>query len=398
MLFSISACKLCLKCILLLSFLYILHTNCNTGNQPVPDTYTYIQPQYGLVGLNTIADTISFALDEHTYKDIKSFNVFREKNTEYIAFYDRRSESINVYDYSSRQLANRFTLKKFIPGQLYKTSVFLKNFNNIFIANKTSLYLFDSTGTKKKSIHFLDEPAYAWPVFENCNPPVINDTSLFAIVRPNVKYKSLGALKEWKVLYEFNLQTGKAILHYSLPGLYRKGLYGYYFLDYNFCYNNNGYFVFSFPADTVIYETNLTNYHKSYFARSKNQQSDIKPVNKEALEKDEGLKAYSTRDSYGTVFFDPYRKYYLRLAKQRVSEEEFVTKSRKRKQTVLIFDEHFKIIGESEISNEIIFDSLFFTSDGNIYARINAKDEYALHFVQLQYEEKNSKSERLTRK
>jgi hypothetical protein len=212
-----------------------------------------------------------------------------------------------------------------------------------------------------------------------------------------VKYKSIKALREWKVIYEFDLQHEKSHYYYHLSGLYQNNLYGYHFLDYNFCFNDKNRFVISFPADTVLYESNLADYHKSYFARSQYQKLAISPVSKEVLENGEELKAYATRDSYGPVYFDPHRKYYLRLAKQKMSERNYMAKSGKRKQTVLILNENFKIIGESDFSNDISFDSLFFTDDGQMYARVNASDEYALHFIRLQYEQVNDKPLRLAK-
>lgn len=373
--------------------------NCHQSDQASTIKYSFLEPTYDSIQLNTSSDTITFPLDENTSNNVKSFNIFQENNVAYISFHDRRSETINVYDFNRRNLVKQIKLKSvFKNHSLYKTSVFVKTFDSIFVTNKTKLYLFNRSGEIKKSIEFLSEPSYAWPIFESCNLPVFTNTSLYAIVRPNVNSISPNALQKWKVIYEFDLNTAKAKLYYHLPELYQHNLFGYQFLDYNFCFNNHGHFVFSFPADTTLYETDLKDYHLSYFARSQNQRGVIEPVNKDILEKNEGLKAYLTRDSYGPVFFDPTKKYYLRQAKQKISEEEFISKSRKRKQTIIIFNENFKIIGESEISNELSFESLFFTPTGQIYARVNSADEFALHFVQLSYANRHGISGQLTQK
>lgn len=366
-------------------FALIILIGCGENAPVVKNTYIPVPPRYDSVLLYNTNDTIHFALDADTYKEVRSFNLFSENGIDFISFYDRRSESINTYKFLDQELVQKISLKKaFNGGQLFKTSVYIRNFDSIFITNKAKLYLFDSSGNKKKSMSFVESPDNAWPVFENGNLPVISNGSLISIVRPNVNYKSLDDLNKWMIFCEFDLTAGKASLHYGLPDIYRHHLYGYQFLDYNFTFNNHGRFVLSFPADTLLYETDLAGYNKSYYAKSQYQQFDIDPVAKEDLKENAGMKAYVTRDSYGPVYFDPVKKYYLRLAKQKITEQEFITKSRKRKQTVLIFNEDFKIIGESEIPNDISLDSIFPGPGGYLYARVNVADDYALNFVRFE--------------
>jgi hypothetical protein len=190
----------------------------------------------------------------------------------------------------------------------------------------------------------------------------------------------------------------KCDLHYSLPVIYKKGLYGRRFLQYSYCYNDKNNFVFSFPADSNIYESNLTDYHISYPGKSRFQQGSIEPVSRKSLENDEGGKEYTFRDSYGPIYFDPYKKRYLRIAKQKVSKEAYVAKTTSRKSSIIVFDEHFKIIGEFICSDDYLLDTIFFTPDGGMYARINPKDESALHFVRLAWSGEPNESMPLTKK
>jgi hypothetical protein len=187
-------------------------------------------------------------------------------------------------------------------------------------------------------------------------------------------------------------------LYYHLPELYQNNLYGFNFLNYNYCYNNHGRFVFSFPADTNIYETDLAGCHVAYYAKSRFHSGNITPVSKEELQgNDAGYKQYKLRDSYGPVYFDPFRKRYLRLAKQKISAADYTNKKLERKESVIVFNENFKIIGELEITDDFAFSTLFFTSNGDMYARVKPGDEYALHFVRLEYKEDPNKPSQLTK-
>jgi hypothetical protein len=172
--------------------------------------------------------------------------------------------------------------------------------------------------------------------------------------------------------------------------MYQYSLYGDHFLDYNFCLNNKENFVFSFPADTNIYESNLSDYHVAYYAKSLFQQKPITPLTIADLKEDEiKFKQYKIREAYGSIFFDPFKKRYLRLAKQKIDEADYDAKNRDRKQSIIIFDENFRIIAESEVPTNLAFNTLIFSSTGSMYIRVNSSDENALHFARLAYIEKN---------
>lgn len=385
--------------LLLCSFLGLFIHSCKDQISDINSTYNYKLPNYDSTRLIALPDTIHFWLKEDVYTSIRSFNLFYQHNVPYITFYDERSQSINVYNFTNKRFFGKLKIKQlFKKQQLYKTSVYVKNLDSIFIVNDKNISLYDTSGKQKNNIDLIEKSKIARAVLDNNNPVFTVGRKAYAIVRSNVDDKSKKELQQWKTLYEFNLENNSAKLLYHLPQLYHENLYGDRFLEYNYCYNNQGNFVFSFPADTSIYETNLRDYHYAYFARSKFQQDYIQPVPKDALESEQGRKEYSIRYSYGSIFFDPFRKCYLRFVKHKINELEFLNKSRKRRETVLIFNEDFKIIGESDWIEGVDFDSIFFTKDGQIYARTNFRDENALHFVRLTYQNNNSTSVQLSKK
>ena len=372
--------------------------SCKNEPHVVKSTFKYIQPNYTDVKLRATHDSIHFRLSESVYNDIKSFNYFLHKGTPYISFYDGRSASINIYDFASQKRVKKIKIKKWLGNErLYKTSVFVHNLDSIFIANLKTLYLYDVEGKRKSSIEFnnrIDQLAF----FDNPQPPVLRNNVLFAGIRPWVKETSLSAMKDWRLLYGFNLCDSTKQVYYSLPEIYTKNIYGSHFLNYSFCYNNKGHFVFSFPADSNIYETNLKDYHVAHNGKSRFQSGDILPVPEEAIKNDEAYKAYRLRDSYSFIYYDAFHKRYLRLARQKYTEAEYASKASLKRQSLIIFNEKVEIISESKIEDDLSFGSLFFTADGDIYARVNSKDEYALHFVRLAYTDIQGKDSYLTKK
>jgi hypothetical protein len=360
---------------------------CKQEPETVKSKYKYLEPEYGKVSLQRTDSVLDYHLNDTSYNDIESMNVFADDGVEYISFFDRRSEALLIYRTSSSGMIARIPLRRFIKKEkLYKTTVYLKNFDSILITNKTRLHLYDSSGHLKHSIPFLVEPKNAKASLDNASPPIIVGEKIFTGVRPSIFDEKLKAYKNWKVLYGFTFRNDSATLEYNLPDIYSKHLYGYQYLHSYYCYNKNMRFIFSFAADSNIYETNLKNYHIAYLAKSSFQEEPPK-WKQEGGDKDEGAKNYLTHQAYGPVFYDPFRNRYLRVAKKKISEADYATKNRSREQTIIIFDDKFRIIGESPIDKEINLNTLFFTNDGSLYARINWRDEYALHFVRLEYAE-----------
>lgn len=368
-------------------FLYCsLGYGCHEKLEKIDSVYRYIEPNYELVQLHSTNDTLSFPLDDYASNAILSFNVFSQNGVEYIAFYDERFRTINIYELCTQNLLKKVSMKSYFGDRmLYKTTAYVKNFDSIFVINKTELYLLDTAGLIKKTNDFIQKPYSSWARFKNTSLPVFKGSYLYAAARSSASPTSFKELSKWQVLYKFDIQSNSATLHYHFPEVYRENLYGQYFLDYSYCYNNRGNFVFSFPADSAIYESDLATYHVAYYGKSQFQSGVIEAVPKENLLKGEAFKSYLTRDSYGAIYFDSSAKRYLRVARRKISEVDYKIDRQRRKQTVLIFDERFKIIGESTIDSAISLNYLFFVADGSMYVRTRLEDEYALRFVRLAY-------------
>lgn len=374
----------------------LVFVGCQERGDVAKAIYKYTAPVYADIGLKAIDDTLHFTLAEHTSQRIEALNLFNNQSTIYMSFYDRGSKSLNVYDFYSGRLIKRVALNTWIKsGKLDKASIFVKNFDSIYVTTLSSLYLLDSAGTIKGKLESPEDISDR-PYITSTTPVVFKDSLVYMCIKPSISDKSLKAQREWKPLYGIDINGKRKTSYYSLPDIYQDNLFGYAFVDYGYCVNDKGNFVFSFAADPNLYETNLADYHVAYFGRSKFQKGNIEPVSKEQLQKQDGYKVYSLRDSYGEVLFDPHRKRYLRLAKQRMTEADFQSKKGRKKRSVIVFDEKFKIIGETMLGEGISFSFMLFLNDGSIYARTKYEDKQALHFVRLAYTDENNTQMPLT--
>lgn len=363
-------------------------SNCHEDTAYLKSTYRYTLPSYDLVSLEVGPDSIHISLNDTTYNDAESLNLFNVNGIDYVSYYDERSASINIYDLVSRTTIKRISLKDlFKERSLHKTTVYIINFDSIFVTNKMKLYLFDSAGHRKGSVPFLDKPRFFRATLDNSNPPIIINNNVFTAVKPSVGDNTLKAFRKWKVLYELNLVTDSAKLFYHLPEIYRKDLYGYQYLQSSYCYHD-GRFVFSFAADTNVYETDLASLHQSFFGKSRFQHEDVKGLSGSDIKSDLSSMNYATHHAYGAIYYDRLKRRFLRVSRHKVSKADYEAKNRIRRQSLIIFDEKLRIIGESIIDEDVDLGSLLIMGDGRIYARANRKDEYALHFVRLVYKER----------
>ena len=368
--------------------------SCNGDYKNPKVLYKYLKPDRDLITIKTQNDSLSFMLQENVYNDIKSFNTFTADNREYISLYDRRSESINIYEISTQKLVKTIVLTKiFDRNKLYKTSTYCKNFDTVLVITRSKLYLLDKTGEVKKIISFLKKPQFAWGYFDNTNLPNFSGEKLYIGVRMLAKESSLKDVKKWRTIYELDLNSRKVSLLYSLPDFYHKKYYGKHFLQQSYCYNEKNNFVFSFPTDSNIYETNLKNLNNAYYAGSKNNGPIFKGASQYAVLKDKKNEYFFLTESYDAIYFDRTNKRYLRIVRNALSNQNYHSNNRQKKQSVIVMNNDFKIIGESTIDNTIDMKELFITREGNLYARIIKDDEYAIHFIKISYATKSISSQ-----
>lgn len=368
-------------------FLFI----CGCGEQEETDKseYVFVQPQHNRVSLQPTTDTIHILLDDKSFSTIRSVNSFQQDSVVYLAIHDKRLETINIYEALTARKVKRIKLKKYLEEQIYKPSSFTKNFDSIYVSNYQSLTLLDSSGKVKATYQFVDDPPLSWSILSNDNPFFYKDNKLYTAVRNNVNEKSLSRVRKWKLFYEYDLSSGKAKLRYNFPDKFRHSIYGYRFLQSSYCFNDSNRFVISFAADTLVYETDFNGYHKSYYAKSAYQTTNVPAIELDEFTDEKAFENFLFTDSYGSIFYDRSKKYYLRVFRQKITKAEYQSKNWSVKQSIIIMNQHHAVIGEGFIDSNVWLESIFFMPDGSIYARVNSEDEYALHFVRLEYTSMN---------
>src|ERR1044072_1136567 len=194
----------------------IVYIGCKENPTTIASTYVPITPAYNDIQLVPQKDTLKFFLDEYTYNVVRSFNLFKDHNKPFYAFYDRGSKTLNIYDFPTRRLIKKTSLKKWVnTSKLDKLSIYVKNFDSILVTTRTKLYLFDSSGDSKKKfeLNSVTEPA----LITNTAPPVFKDNSIFIGIPCSFSSASLEQQKHWRVLYGFDLSKEDQYTYYPIP-------------------------------------------------------------------------------------------------------------------------------------------------------------------------------------
>lgn len=365
-------------------------------NEDHNEIYNNKHSYYG-IGLVVSTDTLHFPLNSID-NSIESIDPFYDHGIEYVAIYYGSSETINFYELHSQKLVKSISLTEYLLYRRHSTSVYCKNFDSIFISNnKASLFIADSSGIIKSTIYFSEDPSPTAADFINTRPPVLKDSCFYASFPGTDLISNISQMRDWLLVCRHDLKNKKKAIVYRYPKRYMNKFYGYYFLDYSYCFNNHGNFVFSFSADSNLYETDFAEINRTFLGKSKFQHGDIDPVNKNK-KGDDAYFEYLKRDCYGSVFFDPCNKRYLRIFKHKISKKDIAEKIYDREKSVVVLDENLQIIGESLLPEGLHINSLFFTSDGRMYVRTKARDTTALHFLRVVYKEMETDSSSLAKK
>ncbi|UPK68072.1 DUF4221 family protein [Chitinophaga filiformis] len=365
--------------------------SCNEGTDHMVTDYHYSKPEYHNIRLEVTGDVLKLPLDSLTKPNFSSYSVFQQKGTLFLAFIDKLTNRINIYDVNRRALVSQISTRniKENKSRLAKITVFVKSFDSIYLNTLLDVYMIDSTGRVKQRIKLPSKPYAALSDFNGFSPPVFKSDSMFFAAYPYLDMRKQKELRKWKRMFILDWTRKKAELAYSLPPFFKENVYARRYLTTYYCYNNDSSrFVFSLPADSNLYVTKLDDRQTAYFGGSQYITEAIPPFTKEEYSNSDkqSLGRYF-RDSYGPVYFDSYSNRYLRVAEQKLTKDKYDQKIFNKKSSLVILDKDFKIIGETEVPDSLNLYTLFTTNDG-IYAKIETSvNEDTIYFSKLVYKQ-----------
>lgn len=175
----------------------------------------------------------------------------------------------------------------------------------------------------------------------------------------------------------FDLKTKEIKYLQGYPRIYDNGDWGsFQYRIMYICYNKiSNEFVFSFPASHYIYTYNpINNKRRVIYAGSKNI-TEIK--SKDSYFNggmNENLRHFFKNPSYDNIIYDEYRKMYYRIVSLpsnpdcSAKDMELPVEQRcPKKLSLLIMNEHFEIVGESELPKKYFYLNNYFVDKQGLW-------------------------------
>lgn len=373
---------------------FCLSPSCDADiNEKYEDKFVRIDGNYKEVSLIITSDTIKLAVDSITANKFVYFNFQQIKEKPVLAFLDLNKRYYNIYNIKTTSVIAKLDMQKLNIGsrRITSTKIYIKNFDSIYVYANMNIYLIDSTMKVKDSIELLFSPYRASSFFRNEVPPVFIGNEMFVVAYPTLDQREMNDRKKWNMMYKINWAKHKSSLFYPLPKQFLDSVYEKLLLSPYYTYNTKKeYFVFSLPIDSNIYVTNFKTFGHFYSSASQYVKGHVPAYSKSDLADAEAqLKANLNRDIYGPIYYDYTTNRYIRISQQRLSVKDYNSKTLIKEHSVIILDEHFRIIGESLIDRTVSLSSLMVTENG-IYARADInKNEDTVYLVRLAYKINN---------
>lgn len=355
--------------------------------------YIYINkvPTYNLISLLPNGDQLEISIDTNSNLNLAAGNYIKIKNKEYLSFINFSTKSIEIADIERKIIIKKVDLskKENLDWKSRHVTAYFKNFDSIYLSSQFGIFRFDSSGRRLEQFYAPTTPTPSILNITNYNPILFDKGKILLDVNQYLLSTSTNDLRKRSAMINIDFKTQKADFIFDYPPIYHKDLYGVFFLLKYHCQDEKRNIIFSYPADANIYKINLDTPSRyiGYNSESKFFKNLIPPVeNKSDLETGEGLnKTFLLRDSYGPIYYDPFSKRYLRIAEQRITNNDWNNKFFFKKKSIIILNEKFEIIGETNLSDSIAPYSLYISHTGIFMQTRKKMNNGKITFVKYEY-------------
>lgn len=338
-----------------------------------------------------LAGEKKFPLDSVSAPRVQYMQLFRgDSNTWNLSFLNTYASAIYIYDYAAMGIKKIIKFSKndktgintplgyFLktPDSIY---VYNKKNNELVLINDSSKVLQRISLINKRSFHELSW-TYSYPqYYPAAAAPLMRSGG--QLVFPGQYMLSLPDSISGRFKFESHINFDDSLVTFSRQ--YPAELYGHnYFWENEGLFNNvycdsaaGNKMVYSFPVSHNIYLANADKEGYTTLFGGSNEAGAITSFKKK-LTAEELILKVCQMDLYAAIKYDPYRKVYYRLLRKAMPGATFSNRINDKPLSVIIFDEHFKYMGETVIGtcNDFNWENIFVTAEGLNIAYVDKKD------------------------
>ena len=360
---------------------------------------------YNLIGKN------NYKLSLDSITSVRNSFIFHyQKNKsqeEYFYLLNKNKNIVHIYDVKNNQTAQKIILQTEGPnGVGQPEAIYGENKDSIFVLSPFhyKLFLINSLGQIINKYSLLDQgirfnekslsvPQGDFSVLTSGG----NDNYIYKFrsnlvfgAYPNLNYATEDYFKKGKSGLILNLNDNKIRYVMDYPHTYLEAFQKKFRFPAQFiftsqaCNVDSNLCVISYPADKYLYVVDLNTTHVSKFETPSRYFTDIKLMSRQPTTPEKDFMHTVENHSYGRVYYDRFRKVYLRYAlhpnplkKDKFDSQPYLINS------IIILDYKFNKIGETILDKTYQGGFVFFREDG-IYLQKVVKDEDYVHFTRFE--------------
>jgi len=326
--------------------------------------------------------------DSITYIN-KQYDITYQNETSYFVAKNGNEDRLVAFQLDTPKTAFDLSDKLSFPMDLGEVaSVYVHNFDSIFVAQTYQITLLDSSGKVKFQIPINDgDSKYALGNLHG-GSPVFYDNKTESLYFQTYcwrcpQHKSSHYTSH--ISSQFNLKTKQITpLPITYPILYQEAYYG--FNNHVFSTYTDSLNVYTFPMTPNIYVYNrYTESYKILGGKSKYQQQLPLALSPRQKNNDKAKMEHRSRAPfYYKVHYNPFQNYYYRFFSPILpekNEDGLFTRNGDRKHILMIFDEQFRLVDEIELDEVHQVFYTFCTPEGLYVNRVNKQKEAGLYTV-----------------
>ncbi len=327
-------------------------------------------------------DSIQYTTKEYdvTYQNGNSYLIAKNKGEDRLIGYELSTQE-KIFDIPSSKLSFPIEL-----GEV--ASVYVHNFDSIFIAQTRRVTLLDSLGNIKSQFGINDgRSKYALGNLHG-EMPIFYDAKTESLYFQTYCWKCPQHKTSYytsHVSSSLNLKTKEVqALPVSYPISYQKNYYGY--ANHVYGTYTDSLNIYTFPMTPNIYVYNrYTENYQEFGGKSQHQKQSPYTLSRQQKDDDKAkIEHFNRATLYYKVHYDPFRNYYYRFfspALPEKNEKGLFTKYSDREHILMIFDKQFKLIDEIKLEEKYQVFFTFCTPEGLYVSRINEKEGKGLYTI-----------------
>lgn len=364
--------------------------NCGTIKDRNNSQYEEVQTTKSNKKLTYEKATYKMSWGDSIIYNNKQYNITHQNETSYFVAKNSNEDRIVAFELNAqKKIFDILSDKLSFPLDLGEvSSVYVHNFDSIFVTQTYQITLLDSSGKVKSQISINDSDSNYTLGNLHGGSPVFYDAKLESLYFQTYCWKCPQHKPSYYTSHissQFNLKTKQITpLPITYPILYQEDYYG--FTNHVFSTYTDSLNVYTFPMTPNISVYNrYTGSYKILGGKSKYQQQPPLTLSPRQKNDDKAkVEHFSRAPFYYKVYYNPFQNYYYRFFSPTLAEKNedgLFNRYGDRKHILMIFDEQFRLIDEIKLNEAHQVFYTFCTPEGLYVNRVNEQKEAGLYTV-----------------